>query len=115
MTNAVELRVRVLLTLQVALLGMVTANMRSVVVSWTDKDVRIRVVFDEKVAPGDAELASEIESEVISHLPHHTAFCEAEACVPSKGVEISAGEVLVFQRARGKAEQYGSRCKPDAT
>jgi hypothetical protein len=30
-------------------------------------------------------------------------------------VEISAGEVLVFQRARGKAEQYGSRCKPDAT
>ena len=79
MTNVVELRVRVLLTLQVALLGMVTANMRSVVVSWTDKDVRIRVVFDEKVAPEDAELASEIESEVISHLPHHTVFLRSRS------------------------------------
>lgn len=98
--NATELRVRVLLTLQVALLGMVTANMRSVAVSWTDKDVRIRVVFDERVSPEDAELASEIESEVISHLPHHTVRCQAEAClIPTEKVRISPDEVLVFQRA----------------
>ncbi len=100
--NAVELRVRVLLTLQVALLGAVTPNMQSVLVSWTDKDVRIRIVFDESLLPEDVELASEIESEVISHLPNHTVLCQAEACLPSKRMEINAGEVLVFQRASSK-------------
>ncbi|OUM02636.1 hypothetical protein A8M77_10245 [Variovorax sp. JS1663] len=91
-----------LLTLQVALLGMVTANMRSVVVSWTDKIVRIRVVFDDRVLAEDAELASEIESEVISHLPHHSVRCQAEACLTSQEMRISPGEVLVFRRAEAK-------------
>lgn len=97
--NAVELRVRVLLTLQVALLGMVTAHMRSVLVSWTDKDVWVRVVFDQMVSPEDIELVSEIESEVMSHLPDHAVICHAEACLTPTTLEINAQEVLVFQRA----------------
>jgi len=99
MMNAVELRVRVLLTLQVALLGMVTANMRSVLVSWTDRDVRVRIVFDRAVLSEDVEVVSEIESEVISHLPSHNVHCLAEACLRSTKVQPDAGEVLVFQRA----------------
>lgn len=97
--NAVEVRVRVLLTLQVALLGMVTASMRAVLVSWTDKDVLVRVVFDRELSPEDVDLVSEIESEVISHLPNHTVHCQAEACLISSKVQTNAGEVLVFQRA----------------
>lgn len=97
--NATELRIRVLLTLQVALLGMVTANMRSVLVSWTDKDVRVRVVFDRAISSEDVELVSEIETEVISHLPDHTVHCQAEASSVSAKVQINANEVLVFQRA----------------
>ena len=98
--NATELRIRVLLTLQASLLGMVTANMRAVAVSWNDKDVRVRVVFDETVSAEDAEVASQIESEVISHLPDHNVRCQAEACATPHGkIRINPEEVMVFQRA----------------
>lgn len=97
--NAIELRTRVLLTLQVVLLGMVTASMRSVSVSWTDKDVHVRIVFDRAISPEDFELVSEIESEVISHLPEHMVHCQAEARPTAANVQVNAGEVLVFQRA----------------
>lgn len=97
--NNIELRTRVLLTLQVVLLGMVTSNLRSVLVSWTETDVHIRLVFEGAVSSDEIELASEIESEVISHLPNHAVLCKAEACLPFERVAPFAGEVLVFQRA----------------
>jgi hypothetical protein len=94
-----ELRVRVLLTTQVALLGMVTANMRSVLVSWTETSVNIRIVFEGAVSSADSEIASEIESEVMSHLPDHAVICKAEAGLPFEKTMLSADEVFVFQRA----------------
>jgi hypothetical protein len=87
------------MSLQVALLGMVTDSMRSVLVSWTDKDVQIRVVFDKMISQDEEELASEIESEVISHLPEHTIRCQAEFCPLSIKVKINPNEVRVFERA----------------
>ena len=98
--NNTELRVRVLLTLQVALLGMVTASMRSVLVSWTESDVHIRLVFEGAVRPVDLELASEIESEVMSHLPSHVVRSRTETCLLSERVVPLPGEVMVFQRAQ---------------
>jgi hypothetical protein len=95
----IELRTRVLLTLQVALLGMVTSNMRSVFVSWTETDVHIRLVFDGIVSINEIELASEIETEVISHLPKHGITCDAISCLPLEKVVPLVSEVLVFQRA----------------
>jgi hypothetical protein len=78
---------------------MVTTNMRAVLVSWTDKDVRVRVIFDRGVSPKDIELTSEIESEIISHLPNHTVICQAEACLNPTGIDADVGEVCVFRRA----------------
>lgn len=97
--NNTELRVRVLLTMQVALLGMVTANMRSVLVSWTETNVNIRIVFEGAVSPADNELASEIESEVMSHLPSHAVICRTESDLPFGKVMPFTDEVFVFQRA----------------
>ena len=97
--NAKELRIRVLMTLQVALLGRVTANMQSVLVSWSDKDVRVRVVFDRAITSEDIELVSEIETEVISHLPEHAVSCQAEVGSTSAKTQLYANEVPVFQRA----------------
>lgn len=94
-----ELRVRVLLTMQVALLGMVTANMRSVLVSWTETSVNVRIVFEGAVSPADSELVSEIESEVMSHLPDHAVICKTESGLPFEKVILSSDEVFVFQRA----------------
>lgn len=97
--NTLELRTRVLLTLQVALLSRVTSNMRSVLVSWSDWEVKVRVVFDEALSDDDIELTSEIESEVMSHLPDHSVVCVAEARSPLERVEPRPGEVVVFQRS----------------
>lgn len=97
--KSTELRVRVLLTMQVALLGMVTTNMRSVLVSWTDTSVNVRIVFEGAVSPADNELASEIESEVMSHLPSHAVICRTESSLPPEKVMPSTNEVFVFQRA----------------
>lgn len=100
--NKTELRVRVLLTMQVALLGMVTGNMRSALVAWNETEVRIRLVFEGSVLLEEQELASEIESEVISHLPDHFVQCRAESCLEPEKVIPIADEVFVFQRAHSQ-------------
>lgn len=97
--NKIELRARVLLTLQVALLGMVTSNLRSVLTSWTATDVYIRMIFDGMVSSDETELASEIETEVISHLPKLSVTCTAISSLSFENVTPLANEVLVFQRA----------------
>jgi hypothetical protein len=85
--------------MQVALLGMVTTKMRSVLVSWTETSVDIRIVFEGLVSLVDNELASEIETEVMSHLPRHTVTCRAESGLPIEKVMPYTDEVLVFHRA----------------
>jgi len=96
--TSVELRVRVLLTLQVALLGRVTANMRAVLVSWTEKEIWINFRFDQPASPQEIELVSEVETEVISHLPDHLPHCQIDAIACSNKLDINLGEVLVFHR-----------------
>jgi hypothetical protein len=97
--SEVELRVRVLLTMQVALLGMVTARLRSVLVAWTSAEILIRILSDGEVSPDDLELTSEIESEVISHMPDHVVTCSAESCSLNHRIVPAVGEVCVFLRA----------------
>lgn len=98
--NPTELRTRILLTLQNSLLGFVTSNMRSVLVAWSDSEVRIRIFFEGAVNADDTELASEIETQVISHLPDHRIVCDAFAVAAGEKPERLEGEALVFQRAR---------------
>ncbi len=94
-----DLRTRILLTLQVALLGMVTAKMQSVLVSWTEESIHIRLIFEGHISSAEIDIAGEIESEVVSHLPDFSVLCHPQSCPPSARVAPLAGEVLVFQRA----------------
>lgn len=98
--NNIPLRTRILLTLQSALLGMVTRNMQAVLVSWDDTNVHIRVMFDRMPNPADIELASEIETEVISHLSEFSVTCGAHVCPTAERIQPGPTEVFVFQRAR---------------
>jgi hypothetical protein len=79
---------------------MVTRQMRAVLVSWSEEDICVRILFDRGPVPFDIEVASEIESEVMSHMPDHRVTCTAEACLDAGKVEVRAGETLVFHRAR---------------
>ena len=100
--DAVELRRKVLLTLQVALLGMVTPGMRSVLVSWSESQIRARIIFDEEPTPDDIEDTSVIEAEVMASFPDHAVVFVAERCPVGKKVEHLNGEAFVFARADPK-------------
>jgi hypothetical protein len=93
-----DLRVRVLLAMQVALLGTVGPNMRAVLVSWSESDIRIRVIFDSPIAASDEAVVSEIETEMMSHFPDHGVSAKAEVS-SSAHINAAEGEAFVFLRA----------------
>lgn len=108
MNNFSEMRSQVLLTLQVSLLGMVTRNLYAVLVSWSENEVNVRMLFDRCCSQDDVELASEVESEMMAGLPKHTVLCHAQACDPSVKISLQPGEVFVFRRAPTLTEAIGA-------
>lgn len=65
------MRIRVLLSLQVALLDMVTPNMRAITCKWDSNNIFIRFIYDGEISEKDKENCDEIATEVISHFSHH--------------------------------------------
>jgi len=94
-----ELRTRVLLSLQRALVGMVTLNMQAVFVSWSSISIHARVLFNKPISPSDFELTSLIETEVIADFPTYNVRCIAESCVINERLMPLSNEVPVFKRA----------------
>lgn len=94
-----ELRNQVLLAMQVALLGMVVPAMRAVLVSWSESNITIRVIFDSAISDTDEETVSEIETEMMSHFPDHVVTARSELS-DSALIEPAEGEAFVFRRAR---------------
>ena len=66
-----ELRRRVLLTVQVALLGMVTPSLRGVTVHWDDRRILAHCFFDGPIGEEERETCSDIEAEVMASFPNH--------------------------------------------
>lgn len=62
-------RAQLLLGLQVALLGMVTPNMRHISCQAGDGVIRLRTFFAGEVTADDEERMEEVASELISHFP----------------------------------------------
>jgi hypothetical protein len=94
-------RILVLLSLQRALIGMITPNMLAVYVSWTETEVFVRVLFDGTVSPDDIEGVSIIETEIIADIPTHAVRCVAESCLCAKNEmpKPRINERIVFKRA----------------
>lgn len=66
-----ELRRRVLLTFQVALLGMVTPSLRGVTVHWDQRRILAHCLFDGPTGEEEREACSDIEAEVMASFPDH--------------------------------------------
>jgi hypothetical protein len=94
-------RTLVLLSLQRALIGMITQSMLAVYVSWTEAEVCIRVLFDRPISRDDIEWVSIIETEVIADIPTHAVKCIAEPCLYAKNglPKPRVNERTVFKRA----------------
>ena len=98
--NSLDLRIRILLTLQVCLLGMVTRRMYSVAASWSNSDLNVYFVFDKNPSQEEREIVDSIKTELLSHLPEMEVSCAIEEFrSSSSSVRSTKNEVLVFQRA----------------
>jgi hypothetical protein len=75
-----EIRRRVLLCFQVALLGMVGPNLRAVTVNWSDCSIEGILYFDGDLDEQAIEDASDIEAEVMASFPEHEVSVIAQRC-----------------------------------
>lgn len=99
--NEKKIRIRVLLSLQRALVGSVTKNMLAVYVSWTETDVHVRFFFENAVSPFESELVSIIETEMTADIPTHKINSSMESsCNIDELPKPFANEVIVFGRAK---------------
>jgi hypothetical protein len=78
-----ELRIAVLLSLQQALLGMVTPDLRAVEVHIQGRSVRARFMYDGAVTEGHRELGDEVETLLIADLEDDVSAQLEVISVPS--------------------------------
>lgn len=97
--TSTEMRVRVLLSVQRALLGHIGTAVRAILCRWTENEIHVRAVFDGEIREDDAEAISEAETEVIADFPSETAvFFKLERCDHPASIRHDADEQMVFQR-----------------
>lgn len=87
--NSMDMRrCEVLLSLQRALLGEVSPNLRAVTVSYTDSSVQFEAYFDGEISDEDREAMSMVETEVMADFPsshvitHEVKRLDAPALIP---------------------------------
>ena len=75
----IEFRRSVLTTFQVALLGMVTHELRGVTVGWSSDTINAKLYYDGLVGDVEEEIASDIEAEIMASFPDHEISIIAES------------------------------------
>lgn len=93
-----ELRIRVLLTMQTALLGVIRNNIRAVVCRWNFNHIQVRTVVDGEVSDADKELMDDVETEVISHFPDAEVSVKCVRLDMPERLALDTAEVYVFRR-----------------
>ena len=75
--EAHTLRVRVLLSVQRALWGEISSQLRAVVCSWEDSRVAVDCYFDGEISGDDLESVTRVEAEVTADFPEYTVVARA--------------------------------------
>jgi hypothetical protein len=87
-----DLRTLALLSLQRALWGMITPDIRAVAVGWGPGIVRSRFLYDHAPTEDDWEAVREVETEVISDLPVDVTTVFTADFVPQGKPALSSDE-----------------------
>jgi len=93
-----ELRWRVLLTFQVALLGMVPPSLRGVTVGWNDRRIVGRCFYDGPIGDREREECSDIEAEVMASFPEYDVEVVAERLDASQDLNPELLNAWVYRR-----------------
>ncbi len=96
----VEIRTKLLLSVQRALLGAVSPSLREVSCGWQDHKISLRFVFDGKILETDREAAHIVGSEVIADFPDDWDIDEdiVRLDAPAKLVLPHDKSVLAYRR-----------------
>lgn len=70
--NQIELRTSVLLSIQVALLGEITPNIRGITCAWNESVIDIHCYFEGEITEEDEDSMDCVATEVIADFPKHT-------------------------------------------
>lgn len=85
------------LSIQRALLGRVTPNLRAVALSVSDKEIQLRFYFDGSVGDLEAEFTSEVETEVMAD--YDSSWTVEAACIRADiSEQLNDGGVWVYRR-----------------
>jgi hypothetical protein len=96
--DSTTMRIRVLLSIQRALLGQIGTAVRRIVCSWTETEIHVRVVVDGEIGEDDVEAMEEAKTEVIADFPNTAVFFKLERCDGPTRMQHERHEVAVFQR-----------------
>ena len=66
-----EGRLRLLLGMQVALLGMITPQIRGITCGWIDNAITLKFLYDGPYSEDDEEDCEDVVTEIMSHFPEH--------------------------------------------
>lgn len=66
-----QLRCRVLLSFQAALLGEVSPNIRGITSAWNDSTIEFRAYFDGEIPEDDEESMECVATQIIAGFPEH--------------------------------------------
>lgn len=93
------MRVRVLLSVQRALLGHIGTAVRAIVCRWTKDEIHVRAVFDGEIDDENAEAFSEAETEVNADFPSQViVYFKLERHDYPVSIKLQIDEVAVFRR-----------------
>ena|ERR1700748_2933079 len=93
-----EFRVRLLLALQVTLLGNIGKNIRAVSCDAIEENIRVRVIFDGKIANEDKEAIEDVGSELASHFEKELVDTQCIQIDAPQSFRNDCLALLVYQR-----------------
>jgi hypothetical protein len=93
-----DLRAKVLLCVQRALVGHVTANIRFVACRWTSAAIEARTIYDEAPSSSDLEEMSFVESEILADFPTMSVHVQCVESSAAPAALLVEGEVFVYGR-----------------
>lgn len=96
--DKIALRRDVLLTFQVALLGMVDAHLRGVTVSWDNERIDGHLLYHGALGDLEEETASDIEAELMASFPEHEVCVTARRCDAPEDLRTECLKAWVYRR-----------------
>ncbi|MHA6889563.1 hypothetical protein [Ralstonia pseudosolanacearum] len=93
-----SLRVRLLLATQMALLGRIAPNIRSISCGFVDGDIKVKAVFDGAILDPDRDMMDEVGSELASHFEDENVDVECVIIDAPQGFRDDMLEWYVYLR-----------------